>query len=173
MGRLSEQKHFDLLLQAFANLKDAHPEWTLTILGEGELRSQLEDLRDRLGLKDRVYLPGVVKNPHDFLRQADFFVMSSLFEGFPNAICEAMACGLPVISTDCPSGPREIIREGIDGILVPTEDVSALTAAIQKLMLDQALRQDLGRNALEITERFSLERIMGMWDEILQEVTSH
>ena len=170
MGRLDEQKHFDLLLQAFSTLKDNHPEWTLTILGEGKLRAQLEDLRDHLGLKDRVYLPGVVKNPHDFLRQADIFVMSSRFEGFPNAICEAMACGLPVISTDCPSGPREIIREGVDGNLVPTEDVLALSNAMQNLMLNESLRNHLAQNALEITDRFGLERIMAMWDKILQEV---
>ena len=170
MGRLDEQKHFDLLLQAFSNIADDHPDWTLTVLGEGKLRSELEDLRDRLGLKERVYLPGVVKNPHDFLRQADILVVSSRFEGFPNAICEAMACGLPVISTDCPSGPREIIREGIDGILVPTEDVNALSNVMQSLMVDEALRENLGRNAVEITDRFSLKKIMGMWDLILQEV---
>ncbi|BAY74820.1 group 1 glycosyl transferase [Nostoc linckia NIES-25] len=170
MGRFVPEKGFDLLLEAFAKLKDNYPEWTLTILGDGKLRPELECLRNELGLSDRVYFPGMVNDIYAFLQQADIFIMSSRFEGFPNAICEAMAWGLPVISTDCPSGPREIIRDGIDGILVPNEDISTLASAIERLISNEQERNSLAARAIEVTERFSVKKIMGMWEEVLVQV---
>jgi GalNAc-alpha-(1->4)-GalNAc-alpha-(1->3)-diNAcBac-PP-undecaprenol alpha-1,4-N-acetyl-D-galactosaminyltransferase len=170
MGRLTPQKGFDLSIKAFAKLKDKYPDWILTILGEGELRAELEALRDKLKLQARVYFPGAVKNVYEILQQADIFILSSRFEGFPIALCEAMAYGLPVIATDCPSGPREIIRDGIDGILVPSEDVAALSGAMAGLMGDKQKRADLSIRATEVVERFSIEKIMSMWAELLAEV---
>jgi GalNAc-alpha-(1->4)-GalNAc-alpha-(1->3)-diNAcBac-PP-undecaprenol alpha-1,4-N-acetyl-D-galactosaminyltransferase len=120
-------------------------------------------------LVDRVHFLGSVKNVDAHLRQADLFVMPSRFEGFPMALCEAMACGLPILATDCLSGPRDIIREGIDGILVPIEDIDALAAGLDRLMGDPAQRQQLAQAAPQVLERFGLERVMGMWMETIKQ----
>ena len=163
MGRLSEEKRFDLLLQAFARCARKYPDWSLTILGEGDERNRLETLTRELGIKDQVSLPGRVHDPATVLRKADLFVLASRFEAFPMALLEAMACGLAVISTNC-SGPREIIRDGVNGLLVPSDDVEGLATAMERLMADQAARERLGAHAVEVLERFSTEKIMGTWD---------
>jgi GalNAc-alpha-(1->4)-GalNAc-alpha-(1->3)-diNAcBac-PP-undecaprenol alpha-1,4-N-acetyl-D-galactosaminyltransferase len=169
MGRLHPQKGFDLLLTAFAQIQSKYPDWHLTILGEGPMRAELEALRVRLGLIDRVHFLGSVKNVDAHLRQADLFVMPSRFEGFPMALCEAMACGLPVLTADCLSGPREIVRDGVDGILVPPEDVDALAAGLDRLMGDPALRQQLAQAAPQVLDRFGLERVMGLWMDTIKQ----
>lgn len=172
VGRLDRQKGFDLLIEAFAEIKDRHNEWTLTILGEGLERQKLESLRGRLGLASRVFLPGNVKNLHDILARANLFVMSSRYEGFPNALCEAMAHGLAVISTDCPSGPREIIRDGVDGLLVASDSAGALASAMDRLMSSEIERTRLALRAPEVAKRFGVERVMEMWNAALNEVCS-
>lgn len=171
MGRLTYQKGFEILLSAFHKIANKYSEWQLIILGEGQQRSELENLRDNLDLTHQVILPGVISNPFPLLKQSKFFVLSSRFEGFGNVLIEAMACGLPVISTDCPSGPREIIRDGVDGILVPNENISALAAAMDHLMSDEQERQRLAAHAPEGVTRFSLEKIVGMWEVLFNEVT--
>lgn len=167
MGRLGEEKRFDILLEAFARVSPAHPDWRLIILGEGPLRSELEDLRDRLGLGDRVEIPGVMENPHAVLRGCDLFVLSSQMEGFPLALCEAMACGLPVIATEYHEGVRDIIRDGEDGVLIPPGDPGALAAAMDRLMSNESERRRLGARATEIRDRFSTEKVMRMWDSLV------
>jgi GalNAc-alpha-(1->4)-GalNAc-alpha-(1->3)-diNAcBac-PP-undecaprenol alpha-1,4-N-acetyl-D-galactosaminyltransferase len=170
IGRLHPQKGFDLLIKAFARIQAKYPDWQITILGEGAMRSELEDLRSQLQLTDRVHLPGLVANVPEYLHQADIFVMPSRFEGFPMALCEAMACGLPVLSADCLSGPRDIIEDGVNGVLVATEDIDALAAGLDALMSDPAKRQQLAQNAPQILDRFGVERVMGIWAEAIDRV---
>ena len=166
MGRLTFQKGFDLLIESFSKLAKKYPKWNLVVIGEGEKRRELEQLISHFGLNSRISLIGKVKNPQTILRQADIFVLSSLFEGFPNALLEAMACGLPVISFNCPSGPAEIIRYNYDGILVPPENINVLSLAMDKLISDKLLRQKLGENAKQVTKRFSVEKIMEQWERL-------
>jgi glycosyltransferase involved in cell wall biosynthesis len=121
-----------------------------------------------LQLTDRVHLPGLVTNVTDYLRQADLFVMPSRIEGFPMALCEAMACGLPVLAADCLSGPRDIIDDGVNGVLVQTEDVDALATKLDELMADPAKRQQLAHNAPQVLDRFGLEQVMRMWTDAIE-----
>lgn len=169
VGRLTPQKGFDRLLNAFAELASRFPDWHLTILGEGECRQALEAQRDQLGLAQQVSLPGVVGNLAQWYQQADLFVMSSLFEGFPNTLVEAMAHGLPVISVDCDTGPRDIIRDKVDGLLVPQNNHQALVEGLATLMGDEPLCKQYATRAIEVRERFSMERIAGMWEMIFEE----
>jgi GalNAc-alpha-(1->4)-GalNAc-alpha-(1->3)-diNAcBac-PP-undecaprenol alpha-1,4-N-acetyl-D-galactosaminyltransferase len=168
MGRLAPQKGFDLLIDAFARAAKDKPNWSLIILGEGPERERLERQIHERGLDRYVRLAGWVADPTTVLRNCDAFVLSSRFEGFPNALLEAMAVGLSAISFDCPSGPAEIIRPEVDGLLVPAEDVAALATAIRRLLSDDALRGRLGKEAGRVVARFSSERYFERWDEVLR-----
>lgn len=171
IGRLVPQKGFDTLLAAFAHVAPLHADWRLEIWGEGSERAALEGLRDSLGLSDRVDFPGQTRDPYEVLRRARLFVMSSRREGFPTVLGEAMACGLPVVSFDCPSGPRELIRNGIDGLLIPPNDIGGLAAGIDRLITDRKLANDLASRAPEVVDRFALSTVLEQWDLVFADVT--
>jgi glycosyltransferase involved in cell wall biosynthesis len=173
VGRLGREKGFDQLLNAFQGSALAGPTWQLVILGEGPERASLQRQVEELGLQGSVLMPGVVRDPEQWLQHAELFVLSSRFEGFPNALLEAMQCGLPVAAFDCPSGPGEIVRHEQTGLLVPPGDTEALSAAISRLANDENLRRRLGSAAAaDVATRFSLERISAMWEEMLEGLTA-
>ena len=142
VGRLAPQKDFDTLIRAFARLREQTAA-RLIILGEGPLRGELESLAARLGIADDVAMPGFVRNPYSWMSRAAVFVLSSRWEGFPNVLVESMACGTPVVSTDCPSGPSEILENGAWGPLVPMGDKNALAEAIASTLRNQLHPRDL------------------------------
>ena len=133
VGRLTQQKDFATLIKAFAILRTKQVV-RLMILGEGELRGELENMTKRLGISEDVAMPGFVENPYMYMKNASAFVMSSRWEGLGNVLIEAMACGCPIVSTDCPHGPKEILAGGKYGILVPVEDVFTLSYAMLKVL---------------------------------------
>ncbi len=157
-GRLSKPKAFDVLLNAFATIHRQRP-CRLIILGEGPLRGELETLADSLGITEDFSLPGFVSNPYAYMRQAKVFALSSAFEGFGNVLVEAMATGTPVVSTDCPSGPREILGNGRYGRLVPVGNSEALAQAIMDT-LDNPLDKSVLASAVN---RFELDTITSQY----------
>ena len=169
IGRLVPQKGFDILLKAFAHAIRLDPNWRLVLFGDGPERERLLALAEHLKIRDRVSFPGIVRDVQKELVKASIFVLSSRFEGFPNALLEAMSAGCGVISTDCPSGPAEILRSGVDGLLVPPNDAEALGAALSVLMHDPESRQKFGVRAREVTHRFSLTTEFESWDRILDQ----
>lgn len=172
VGRLSRQKNQRILIEAFYELQPFICDYQLIIWGEGAERERLNELISALKLQDKVSLPGSTDKVFDEIYEAGLFVLCSDFEGMPNALMEAMALGLPCISTDCPcGGPRELIRNGVNGILVPVGDKEALKTAILHLVNQPAeLREEMQNMAFRIRETHSLESICQSWYKYFSEV---
>lgn len=165
-GRFSQEKNFTTLISVFSRLAPCHLAWDLVILGDGPLRAKLCRQVETGSLTQRVFLPGRVGNMGDWYARADLYGMSSLFEGFPNTLAEAMAHGVPAVSFDCDTGPRDIIRHGVDGLLVAPDDAAALESALGRLMANDALRHSYASRAADARERFSMASVAAIWEEL-------
>ena len=171
-GRVTPQKGFDRLLPAWAEVVRGYPDWELRIFGEGSLTKKLRRQIAELGIGDSAKLMGFTPRLHEEFARASLYVMSSRREGFPMVLLEAMAVGLPVISFDCPTGPRDIVREGIDGHVVRNGDKHALAEAMKDLMADADRRRAFGAAAVEGARRYELGSIVSRWEELLADVAA-
>jgi len=170
VGRLGNEKGFDYLIKAIALLAGEGIQCKLIILGDGKEKENLLRLVEKLGLIDRISFEGFQENPYKYLARSTVFVLSSLYEGFPNVLLEAMALGIPSVATRCPTGPDEIITEGVDGILVPPADEKAIADAIKKLLLDEDLRKRLSEAGKRRIQDFAVEKIVKQYEDAIESV---
>jgi glycosyltransferase involved in cell wall biosynthesis len=168
VGRLDEQKGFAFALEIFARVLERFPDARLTIAGEGPLGEELKQKAIALGLAERVDFAGRVGNLADHWARADVFLFTSLYEGFPNALAEAMANGVAAVAFDCPTGPSELITDGVDGYLVPLGDVEAASARCVELLADPDKRRRVGERARRVTDRYSGRRIGKLWLDLIE-----
>lgn len=170
IGRLVYEKHFSSLIRAFALVVKRFPEWRLDIFGEGDEKVFLSGLISRLSLEDFVHLRGKTHNVHKELLESSIFALSSRYEGLAMVLLEAMSCGLPVVSYDCPNGPREIITDGVDGFLVPEGNETLLAEGICRLIEDEEMRKRMGAAAYERSLDFTMDKIMRKWVALFKDL---
>lgn len=169
-GRLSKQKRFDLLIEAFASVLPEHPDFHLTIYGEGEQRDALETIVKKYGIISSVTLPGRSSNIGEDIHDAYAFVLSSDYEGLPNGMMEAMAMGLPIIATDCKGGgARALIVNKANGLLIPINDRQAMAKALRELMSREDYCIFLGKKARETADSFKTEVVVSKWEQFIHD----
>ena len=166
-GRFDKLKGFAQLIAMFDELKELLPEWDLHIVGDGEERELLKAQVSQAKLGDRIFFPGWVSDVEAAFRACDVFLFPSNSEGFALVLAEAMACGLPCVSYDCKVGPSEIIRDGVDGVLVPVGDKTAFSAAMLRLAKDESTRRGLAGSCPAVLARFSEKAIQPLWAKVL------
>jgi glycosyltransferase involved in cell wall biosynthesis len=166
-GRLIEQKNQKLLIEAFAKIRENHPQAVLKIYGDGHLKEELQNLIDRLGLYDVVELCGNVSDLHERTAGAKAFVLTSEFEGLSNALIEAMMLGIPCVTTDYP-GAEELIKDKKNGLVVHRGDVDGLVDALDKLLNDMSLSDSLHENCLKEAENYKKEVVISRWEKIIE-----
>lgn len=171
IGRLTYEKGYPLLIEAWIKVASKHPDWKLSIYGEGEDKDSLQRLIIRKKLEHSITIYPPTRNVDKKLLESSLYIMSSLYEGFGLVLTEAMTCGVPCISFDCPCGPAEIITHGEDGLLIENKNVDLLADAIMFLIEDKALRKEMSENAKENIKRFLPEKIMPRWISLFEELT--
>lgn len=169
VGRLFEQKNFSLLIDSFSDIENKFPEYILEIYGEGHLRNTLQNQIEQLSLQHKIHLKGVKKNVMKEIYDSELFVMSSNFEGFPNALVEAMASGLPVISTDFSTGVARDLISKDNGIVVPVKDRKSLSKAMENVLSDSVDRKKMSNNNWELRDKLSPQVVMSKWKKIIDD----
>lgn len=172
IGRLSEQKGFDLLVLAWARIAKQYPDWQIHLYGEGELENELRKQIAQNQLEDSFIIHQPVKDIKEKYLESSIYVMSSRFEGFGMVLIEAMACGIPCISFDCPHGPSFIIKHGEDGILVENGNIEQLAEAISSLIIDTDKRNSMGKAAKQNVLRYNQNNIMKQWENLFNKLIS-
>ncbi|SDM22371.1 glycosyltransferase family 4 protein [Nonomuraea jiangxiensis] len=167
-GRLVPQKGFDLLIQAFAQVVPEHPDWRLRIFGTGPRGTELAGLVEQYGLGGHVTLPGRTERLDKELADASVYALSSRFEGLPMVMIEAMTHALPVVAFDCPTGPGDVLTDGVDGVLVPPRDVDALAATLKRVIADRDLRLSLGTAAAKTALSYGADQVMPRWEKLFE-----
>lgn len=168
VGRLEYQKGYDILINVWNIISKKYPNWILEIYGEGIERESLQNKINKLGLEKSFILKGTVKNIQDKYLESSIYIMSSRFEGMPMVLLESMAYGLPVVSFDCPCGPKDIIKDNEDGFLVKFGNIEQMAEKIEKLILDEEKRKFFGKNARKNIQRYSQDKIMNQWKELFE-----
>jgi glycosyltransferase involved in cell wall biosynthesis len=168
VGKQSYQKGYDRLLKSWQIINKKNPDWILKIYGKLDESQGLDNLAKKLNIQDSVYFFDAEKNIQEKLLEASIFVLTSRFEGFGMVLIEAMACGLPIVSFDCPCGPKDIIKNNIDGFLVPNDDINLFANQVNLLIENKELRQKFSKNARENVKRFSTDIVLEKWNDLIK-----
>ena len=167
VGRLTKQKGFDLLLESWKIVASEHNDWNLVIVGEGEEYESLNNKIKSIGIEASVSIKPFTREIQEHYKNSSIFVLSSRYEGFGLVVLEAQAFGLPVVAFDCPTGPRNIINDGVDGYLVENENIEELSEKISMLIKDKNIRSEVGQNAIKNSDRFKIENIINKWENLI------
>ncbi len=169
VGRLNQQKNYDLLLYAFKSIHEEYPDYKLRIFGQGVEEEHLKNLGQKLKIQDYILFEGYKEELNELMKYSDIFVMTSKYEGMPNALIEAMAMGFPVISSDCPSGgPKALIKDHENGILFKNNNLEQLILSMKEVLGSTQLKEKLSKNAVKIRDELNAEKIICMWEKLIE-----